>query len=57
VFPPPLVHGGGGEGYTTHSLGGEEVGAAQFRRGVRQCGTLGIFVLCDMIADLVMVPV
>ncbi len=45
----------GGEG--SQLARGRGVGGSQFRRGDRHCDTLGIFVLCDMIADLVMVPV
>jgi hypothetical protein len=41
---PLLWWGGGGEG--THSLAGERVGWAQFRRGDRHCCALGIYVLC-----------
>ncbi len=42
--PPPLVQGGG-----AHSLAGEGVGWSQFRRGDRHCGTLGIYVLCEVL--------
>jgi hypothetical protein len=44
VYPPPLV--GGGEG--AHSLPRKGGGGAQFQRGDRHCGTLGIKVLCGL---------
>jgi hypothetical protein len=37
---------GGGGG--THSLGREEVGASQCRRGDTHSGTLGIYVFCAL---------
>ena len=40
---PPLVSGGG-----AHSLAREGVGESQFRRGDIHCGTLYIYVLCDI---------
>ncbi len=46
VGPPPLVPGGGG-----HSLAREGVGESQFRRRDIHCGTLYIYVLCDVLLD------
>ncbi len=37
-----------GSGGRTHPFAGEGVGrGSKFGRGVRHCGTLGIYVLCD----------
>jgi len=50
VFPPPLVPGGG-----TYSLAGEGVGGFQLGRGDSNCGTLGIYVLCEAVCKNVYV--
>jgi hypothetical protein len=41
--PPPPVLGGG-----EHSLAREGLGESQFRRGDIHCGTLYIYVLCEV---------
>ncbi len=44
---PPFGSGMGGGG--THSLAREGVGDSQNGRGDRLCGTLGMYVLCDVL--------
>ncbi len=43
VCPPPFGSGGG-----THSLAGEGLGEPQFWRGDTHCGTLYIYVVCEL---------
>ncbi len=50
MFPPRLVPGGG-----TYSLAGEGVGGLQFGRGDSNCGTPGIYVLCEVVCKIVYV--